>query len=150
MTIMSQERIFAIKLSELEHQYEQTLGCLKSYQTEDRQKIQHDLEQVFEKYRDAERRLLRGVNTSRSPAVAALSGAQLSYDRRVREILQGKLPGFLHKGDGSFSADQVEAISLYGEYAIDFAAQAIRYAHLVILFAIDAQISLDEQRQEST
>ena len=35
---MSQERIFAIKLSELEHQYEQTLGCLKSYQTEDRQK----------------------------------------------------------------------------------------------------------------
>ena len=50
MTIMSQERIFAIKLSELEHQYEQTLGCLKSYQTEDRQKIQQDLEQVFEKY----------------------------------------------------------------------------------------------------
>ena len=150
MTIMSQERIFAIKLSELEHQYEQTLGCLGSCQIEDHQKIQQDLEQVFEKYRDAERRLLRGVNTSRSPAVAALSGAQLSYDRRVREILQGKLPGFLHKGDGSFSADQVEAISLYGEYAIDFAAQAIRYAHLVILFAIDAQISLDEQRQEST
>lgn len=146
---MSQERIFAIKLGELEYQYEQTLGCLRSCQTEDHKKIRQELDQAFEEYRNVERRLLKGVNTSRSPAVAALSGAQLSYDRRVREILQGKLPGFPHGRDGSFSADQVEAISLYGEYAIDFAAQAMRYAHLVVLFAIDAQISLDEQRLDS-
>ncbi len=146
---MSQERIFAIKLGELEHQYEQTLSCLRSCQPEDHKKIRQELEQVFEEYRDTERRLLKGVNASRSPAVAALSGAQLSYDRRVRDILQGKLPGFPHGGNGSFSADQVEAISLYGEYAIDFAAQAMRYAHLVVLFAIDAQTSLDEQGLDS-
>ena len=54
------------------------------------------------------------------------------------------------RGDSSFSADQVEAISLYGEYAIDFAAQAMRYAHLVVLSAIDAQISLEEQKQEDS
>lgn len=147
---MSQEGIFAIKLSELEHQCGQTLGCLRSCQTEDREKIQQELKQALEEYHDTERWLLKCVNTSRSPAVAALSGAQLSYDRRVREILQGKLPGFFYGGNGSFSADQVETISLYGEYAIDFAAQAIRYARLVVLSAIDAQISLDEQRQEST
>ena len=47
-------------------------------------------------------------------------------------------------------SEQVEAISLYGEYAIDFAAQAMRYAHLVVLSAIDAQISLDEQKQEGS
>ena len=81
---------------------------------------------------------------------AALSEAQISYDRRVRRILQDELPGCLHRGDSSFSAEQVEAISLYGEYAIDFAAQAMRYAHLVVLSAIDAQISLEEQKQEDS
>ena len=146
---MSQERIFAIKLSELERQYEQTLGCLDLCQTEDHEKVRQELERSFREYHDAERQLLKYTNTSRSPAVAALSGAQLTYEHRVRRILQDELPGCHHGGDGSFSADQVEAISLYGEYAIDFAAQAMRYAHLVVLSAIDAQISLDEQRQES-
>lgn len=145
---MSQEGIFAVKLGTLERQCEQTLRGLRLCQTEDREKIQQELEQVFEEYRGAEQKLLKGVNTSRSPAVAALSGAQLSYDRRVREILQNKLPGYLHREGSSFSADQVEALSLYGEYTIDFAAQAMRYAHLVILSAIDAQIGLDEQKQE--
>ena len=145
---MSQEGIFAIKLSELERQYEKTLGRLRLCQTDDHQKIRQELKQAFEEYHDTERQLLKGVNTSRSPAVAALSGAQLNYNRRVREILRNELPGCLHERGGSFTADQVETISLYGEYAIDFAAQAMRYAHLVVLSAIDAQISLEEQKQE--
>lgn len=145
---MSQEEIFVIKLSELERQYEKTLGRLRLCQTDDHQKIRKELEQAFEEYRDTERQLLKGVNTSRSPTVAALSGAQLNYDRRVREILRNELPGYLHERDGSLTADQVETISLYGEYAIDFAAQAMRYVHLVVLSAIDAQISLEEQKQE--
>ena len=145
---MSQEGIFAIKLSELERQYERTLGRLRLCQTDDHQKIRQELEQAFEEYHDTERQLLKGVNTSRSPAVAALSGAQLNYDRRVREILRNELPAYLHERGGNFTADQVETISLYGEYAIDFAAQAMRYAHLVVLSAIDAQISLEEQKQE--
>lgn len=145
---MSQEGIFAIKLSELERQYERTLGRLRLCQTDDHQKIRQELEQAFEEYHDTERQLLKGVNTSRSPAVAALSGAQLNYDRRIREILRNELPGCLHERGGNFTADQVETISLYGEYAIDFAAQAMRYAHLVVLSAIDAQISLEEQKQE--
>lgn len=147
---MSQEGIFAVKLSTLERQCKQTLGCLRLCQTEDHEKIQQELERVLGEFQSIERRLLKGVNTSRSPAVVALSSAQLSYDRRVRGILQDKLPGYLHGEDSSFSADQVEAISLYGEYAIDFAAQAMCYAHLVILSAVDAQISLDEQRQEDS
>lgn len=145
---MSQEGIFAIKLSELERQYERTLGRLRLCQTGDHQKIRQELKQAFEEYHDTERQLLKGVNTSRSPAVAALSGAQLNYDRRIREILRNELPGCLHERGGNFTADQVETISLYGEYAIDFAAQAMRYAHLVVLSAIDAQISLEEQKQE--
>lgn len=147
---MSQEGIFAIKLSELERQYKQTMNCLQLCQTEDHKTIRQELEEVFEAYRDAEHRLLKDVNTSRSPAVSALSQAQLTYDRRIRKILQEELPGYLHEDGSSFSADQVEAISLYGEYAIDFAVQAMRCAHLAVLSALDAQISLDEQEQEDS
>ena len=147
---MSQEGIFAIKLGELECQYERTLSCLRLYQVEDHKKIRKELEQVFGEYRDAERQLQKDVNTSRSPAIAALSGAQLDYDRRVRRILQDELPFYLHGENRDISADQVEAISLYGEYAIDFAAQAMRYAQMTVLSAIDAQMNLDEQRREST
>lgn len=147
---MSQEGIFAIKLGELERQYGHTLTRLRLYQGGDRQKIRDEMKQLFREYQENEHLLQKAVNTGRSPAVAALSEAQLSYDRRVRKILQEELPGYLHEGDDNFSADEVEAISLYGEYAIDFAAQAMRYAHLVVLSAIDAQIGLDEQRKEST
>ena len=147
---MSQEGIFAIKLDELERQYGQTLDRLRLYQGGDRQKIREEMKQLFREYQENEHLLQKAVNTGRSPAVAALSEAQLSYDRRVRKILREELPGYLHEGGGNLSADEVEAISLYGEYAIDFAAQAMRYAQLVVLSAIDAQIGLDEQRQEST
>lgn len=147
---MSQEGIFAIKLDELERQYGQTLDRLRLYQGGDRQKIRDEMKQLFREYQENEHLLQKAVNTGRSPAVAALSEAQLNYDRRVRKILREELPGYLHEGDGNLSADEVEAISLYGEYAIDFAAQAMRYAQLVVLSAIDAQIGLDEQRQEST
>lgn len=145
---MSQDGIFAIKLGELECQYERTLNCLHLYQSEDHAKIRKELDQVFGEYRNAERRLQKEVHTSRSPAVAALSRAQLDYDRRVRQILQEELPGYLHGGGSSPSADLVEAVSLYGEYAIDFAAQAMRYALLAVLSAIDAQMNLDEHRRE--
>ena len=147
---MSQEGIFAIKLDELERQYGQTLDRLRLYQGGDRQKIREEMKQLFREYQENEHLLQKAVNTGRSPAVAALSEAQLNYDRRVRKILREELPGYLHEGDGNLSADEVEAISLYGEYAIDFAAQAMRYAQLVVLSAVDAQIGLDEQRQEST
>ena len=90
---MSQEGIFAIRLGELECQYERILNCLHLYQSEDHAIIRKELEQVFGEYCDAERRLQKGVNTSRSPAVADLSGAQLDYDRRVQRILQEGLPG---------------------------------------------------------
>lgn len=145
---MSQKGIFAIKLNELECQYERTLNCLHLYQLEDHTEIKKELERVLGEYCDAERQLQKDVNTSRSPAVAALSEAQLDYDQRIRRILQDELPSYFHGGSSGFSADQVEAICLYGEYAIDFAAQAMRYALLSVLSAIDAQMSLDEHRRE--
>ena len=41
-------------------------------------------------------------------------------------------------------------IRLYGEYAIDFAAQAMRHALLAALSAIDLQMSCEEAAQKPT
>lgn len=147
---MGQETIFAVKLGELERQYERTISCLRRCQTGDGKRIRQELDQISEEYCGAERRLQKEVSSSRSPAVAALSKAQLDYHRSVRRILQDELPCCLRGEDGDFSADQVETVGLYGEYAIDFAAQAMRYAQLVVLSALDAQISFDERKEETT
>ena len=140
---MGQEEIFAVKLGELERQYERTMSCLRRCQAGDRQTIRRELDRASEEYCGAERRLQREVSSSRSPAVAALSEAQLNYHRSIRRILHDELPCYLHGEDGNYSADQAEAVGLYGEYAIDFAAQAMRYAQIVVLSALDAQINFD-------
>ena len=44
---------------------------------------------------------------------------------------------------GNREQDLAEAVSLYAEYAIDFASQAIRHALMVSLKAIDLQNSYD-------
>ena len=83
--------------------------------------------------------------SSHSPAVAALSAAQLEYDLKIQEILQNELPGYVHGEDSDVTEDQAEAASLYGEYAIDFAAQAMRHALLAALSAIDLQMNCEER-----
>lgn len=74
--------------------------------------------------------------------------AQLDYDQKVRHILHDELPGYLHEEGNDRIADQAEAASLYGEYAIDFAAQAMRHALLAALSAIDLQMSCEEAAQK--
>ena len=90
------------------------------------------------------------VRESRSPAVAALSQAQLTYELEVQRILRDELPAYLHGENTCRDADRAEAASLYGEYAIDFAAQAVRHALLAALSAIDLQMSCDETNQSQS
>lgn len=57
------------------------------------------------------------VRESRSPAVAALSQAQLTYELEVQRILRDELPAYLHGENTCRDADRAEAASLYGEYS---------------------------------
>ncbi|MCI7135505.1 MAG: hypothetical protein MSA04_10865, partial [Clostridiales bacterium] len=100
--------------------------------------------------RGTESLLEQSIADCRSPAVSALAAAQLDYDQKVRHILHDELPGYLHEEGNDRIADQVEAASLYGEYAIDFAAQAMRHALLAALSAIDLQMSCEEAAQKPT
>lgn len=139
--------VFTIKLYELERQYGRTMSRLRIYEEEDHGRIRQELKQLMAEYQENEQMLQRNVSMSRSPAVSALAEAQLRYDRRVRHILQEELPGYLHGENSDPAADQAEAASLYGEYAIDFAVQALRHALIAALWAIDLQRDWEEREQ---
>jgi hypothetical protein len=124
------EEIFSGKLRELARQQQQMAVRFRRYEQADLRQIRLELSQLEREEADVERRLRQSADTGRSPAVAALSRAQLDYLRRVRAILREKLPGYLHSEGTGALEDQAEAACLYGEYAIDAAAQAMRPALL--------------------
>lgn len=145
------EGMFAVKLYELERQYGRMQSRLRLCQQDDHQKIRQELQRVMEEYQEDEL-LLNNVENSRSPAVAALAGAQLDYSRRAEEILEQELPEYLRDEDGSAPEEgakhQAEAAALYAEYAIDFAVQSMRYALMTALKAMDMQMDSEEAKTE--
>ncbi|HJC15839.1 MAG TPA: hypothetical protein H9705_08460 [Candidatus Fusicatenibacter intestinigallinarum] len=146
------EGMFAVKLYELERQYGRMQSRLRLCQQDDHQKIRQELQRVMEEYQEDELLLLNNVENSRSPAVAALAGAQLDYSRRAEEILEQELPEYLRDEDGSAPEEgakhQAEAAALYAEYAIDFAVQSMRYALMTALKAMDMQMDSEEAKTE--
>ena len=142
------EGLFVIKLYELEQQYGRMQSRLRLCQQEDHPKIRQELQKATDEYKENEILLQKNVEGSRSPAVAALAGAQLEYYRTIRKILEQELPDYLRSETSTSSEDKTEAAALYGEYAIDFAVQSTRYALIAALKAIDLQMSTDEQKEE--
>ena len=142
------EGIFAVKLYELEQQYGRMQSRLRLCQKEDHSKIRQELQKATDEYKENELLLESNVEGSRSPAVAALAGAQLKYYKTVREILEQELPDYLRSEKNTTAEDKAEAAALYGEYAIDFAIQSTRYALIAALKAVDLQMSVDEQKEE--
>ena len=135
--------VFTGKLCELERQYGDAVDRLRLYQQADHEQVRRELQALWQDWRES-------VRESRSPAVAALSQAQLTYELEVQRILRDELPAYLHGENTCRDADRAEAASLYGEYAIDFAAQAVRHALLAALSAIDLQMSCDETNQSQS
>lgn len=143
-------RMFRAKIYEMERQYEQTINRLNSYQRKDHDDVRRELKRIREEYQEQELLMQRNVSNSRSPAVSALAAAQVEYDLRIQHILQDELPGYLHEEGNDPTRDQAEAAGLYGEYAIDFATQAMRYAQLAVLSAIDLEMNCEENAELPT
>ena len=135
---------------ELERQYGDAVDRLRLYQQADHEQVRRELQALWQDCRERELQMRESVRESRSPAVAALSQAQLTYELEVQRILRDELPAYLHGENTCRDADRAEAASLYGEYAIDFAAQAVRHALLAALSAIDLQMSCDETNQSQS
>ena len=139
--------IFAVKLCQLEQEYGRLLSRIRLLQVKEASQLQEELERLHDKYQ--ERRLLaERVQASRSPAVAALAQAQLDFARRADRILQEELPNEMRGRNQSYAEDQAEAMSLYAEYAIDFATQAMRYALITALSAMILQRRSEHEAAE--
>lgn len=130
------QRIFAVKLCELEQEYHKMYAHLQLAQQLEHDQIVQELQALKKECAENDLVLQKSAENSHSPNVALLSEAQRDYYRRVygglEEINHGK-PG-----------EQTECAALYAEFAVDFAAQAMKHALLAALTAIDLQMNCEE------
>lgn len=142
--------IFAVKLYEMEKQYGRLQSRLRICGRENREKLQAELEHAKEEYVENSLLLKQSIQGSRSPAVAELAQVQWEYMHKVEDLLKEKAEQFFHCEATSKEEDQAEAASLYAEYAMDFATQAMQYALIVALTAMDLQRNAEEKKEEQT
>ncbi|WP_295630395.1 hypothetical protein [uncultured Intestinimonas sp.] len=135
----TQNGIFAYKLCELEEEYGRLQSRIYLFQSKDEAQVQKELDQLRDEGREHQLLLDERIRASRSPAVAALAQAQLEFGRRVEQVLHEELPDEMRGRNQTSAEDQSEAMSLFAEYAIDFATQSMRYALIAALSAIALQ-----------
>ena len=127
---------FAAKLHELEDEYRLLRLRIQQAQRLDSAQLRQALTSVLADCRKTSQSLARSVKEGRSPAVAALSGVQLDYMKRMEELLQKELPEDLHGKNHTEAIDHAEAAALYAEYAMDFANLSMRQALAAALAAL--------------
>lgn len=108
---------------------------LQICQGQDHGKVRRELQSIRDEYQENELLLQKSVEASRSPAIAALSEARLTYCWTTEELVRRKMSSYLHSERSSGPKDCAEAVTLYAEYAI-FATQAIRHALMAALAAV--------------
>ena len=140
------QEIFAVKLYEMEQEYGKLQSRIRICGQENHDKILEELKKTTDEYKEYSLILQKSAENSRSPAVAELSRAQLEYSRKMEQLLKGELEKEMHSEGNSLPEDKAEAITLYSEYALDLASQAMRYALIASLSAMDLQLKAEEQK----
>ena len=102
---------FAAKLHELEDEYRLLRLRIQQAQRLDSAQLRQALTSVLADCRKTSQSLARSVKEGRSPAVAALSGVQLDYMKRMEELLQKELPEDLHGKNHTAAIDHAESRS---------------------------------------
>ncbi|MDY3282173.1 hypothetical protein [Dysosmobacter sp.] len=144
------KELFSTKLRELEQEHERIRSRLRLCQLADRHQVRQELDCLTREIDETDAALQMAADTSHSPAVAALSAVQLEYQQRMEAILREKLPRYLHCAATDTASDRAEAAALYAEYAMDFAAQAMRRALQSALAAVELQLDLEETEAAAT
>ena len=131
--------IFAFKLHEMEKAYGHLQSRLRICQRKDHHRIKAEIEKIRDESQESAMTLQRMIDNSPSRLSVGLARAQkeylLSADRGLEELLSSSVP----------ADEKAEAVSLFAEYAIDFAVLAMDQALLAALNAIDAQMTADEE-----
>lgn len=141
------QTIFAVKLYELEQQYEKLLSRIHLCQEDSPKRLKEEIEDMSKECREERLSLARRTENSRSPAVSALSKAQLSYQRQVEKILDNELKNLL--SDGQIQENQAESKLLYAEYSIDFALLSMKEAILAAMSAVLEEKNYEKWRNDN-
>ena len=108
-----------------------------------------ELQKAVDEYREHAEILRKNVEGSRSRAVTELARTQLEYSQAMEKLFDGSLEQYFQSEDGSRLENQVEATTLYAEYAMDYAMQTMRHALIAALTAMDLQLTAEEQKGDA-
>ena len=121
---------------------------IRLFQERDETQLREELARLRDEHQEHQLLLDERVRAGRSPSAAALSEAQLEHSRRAERILAHDLPEEMRGRNHSSAWDRAEAMSLYAEYAIDFATQAMRQALAAALSAMELQQRAEQEAQK--
>lgn len=142
------EGIFAVKLCELEQEYGRLQSRIHLFEGKDAAQAQQEILRLQDECREHKLLLDERIRSSRSSAVSSLSKAQLEYGQRVEQILNEELPNEMRGRNQSCAEDQAEVMTLYAEYAIDFATQSMRQALAAALSAVVLQQRAEQEAKK--
>ena len=134
--------LFAVKLCELDRQYAHLRRRLEIIQRESPEDVRREIHELERACNEGELMLEQSAEGSHTSAVATLARAQLAYERQTR----GELEQMLKRPCDTKAA--AESVTLYAEYAVDFAAEAANRALLAALYATRLQMEAEEQRRK--
>lgn len=125
---MSGDGTISAKLTKLSGETSSLLACAALCRSGAAKSISEAQCALLERLHRCRDTLRAQASGCRLPAMAALAEAQLSYRERTGTILKTMFPD-----------TGQEALSLYAEYAADFALSALLDAQLAALAAVSAQ-----------
>lgn len=137
--------IFAVKLCELEREYGKLQSRIRLSQEKDPEQLRRTLERLRDEYDEQQLLLEQAVRGCRLKAVGQLADVQREYGQQMERILNERVAAAAAHGEER----QAEAVTLYAEYTIDFATQAMRYSLMAALFAMELQSRLERKKGET-
>lgn len=132
------DNLFTVKLQELVGNYHDLEVKIKASQDLSPSELHQMLHELCQLYCEQTTYLEEKARNSRSVVAAALSEIQNEYCRQSEMILYR----CLHQTE---TEQQLEKTALLAEYAMDFANEAIQYALITSLYAIDLQKQFEQE-----
>ena len=134
--------MFACKLYELEKQYALLKSRIQLCREQDHEKLIHGIDVLQDACKTNDLVLRSNVEGSKSPFVAELAKAQFSYSQEASEDITRLMT------QCKTMEEMAEALTIYAESAIDFATQSMNHALLASMYAVDAHLLADTEKEE--
>ena len=134
--------MFACKLYELERQYALLKSRIQVCREQNHDKLIHGIDELRDECRANDIMLRSNVEVSKSPFIAELAKAQLDYNQETSTDITRLM------AQCSTMQEMAETLTIYAEFAIDFATQSMNHALLASMYAVDAQLLADTEKEE--